>query len=132
MKRKHWLAIGVLVPTILSMATLVYAATVTAVSNEQPALKAASTSGTSFTTDPYRQYTLVHTGKDAAGSDATGLVVIGVGANPAAADYSEDNNKFPLPSGSAIVVGPYTGTIYLRSASGAPMVGILPSGKVKP
>lgn len=132
MKRKQWLALGVFVPTILTLATLAYAATVSAVANEQPALKAASTSGTSFTTDPYRQYTIVHTGKDAAGSDATGLVVIGVGANPAAADYSEDNNKFPLPSGAAIVIGPFASPIYLRSASGAPMIGILPSGKVKP
>jgi len=132
MKRRHLLAATVFVPTILLFATIAYAATVTAASNEQPALKASSTSGTSFTTDPYRTYTLVHTGKDAAGADATALVVIGVGANPAAADYTEDNNKFPLPSGASIVVGPYASPIYLRSASGAPMVGILPSGKVKP
>lgn len=107
-------------------------ATVTAVTNEQPAIKASSTGGVSFTTDPYRQYTLIHTGVDSAGAAATGLVCIGIGAAPAAADWTEDNNKLPLPSGAAIVVGPYTGTIHLKSASGAPMISILPSYKMKP
>ena len=45
MKRRHLLAATVFVPTILLFATIAYAATVTAASNEQPALKASSTSG---------------------------------------------------------------------------------------
>lgn len=120
--------LGIVVLGIVSIAAMA-ASTVTSVANVQPAIKAASTSGVSFTVDAYRQYTLVHTGKDAAGSDATGLVCIGIDTAPAAADYSEDNNKLVLPAGSAVIVGPFAGRVYLKSASGAPMVQIIPSGR---
>src|SRR5262245_39963093 len=85
--------------------------TVTAVTTEKPAVKAASGAGVSFTVDPYRMYTLVHYGTDSTGAAATGLVTIGIDAAPAAADWTEDNNKLPLPSGSSLLIGPFAGAI---------------------
>lgn len=125
-----WL-VSLRTPTALASPPLPPLATVTAVTSEQPAIKASSSAGVSFTADPYRTYTLIHTGVDAAGAASTQLVCIGINAAPAAADWTEDNNKFPLPSGSAVVVGPFAGVIYLKSASGAPMISILPSAQNK-
>lgn len=108
------------------------AGSVTTCTGEQPAIKAAGTSSPSITVNTRRTYTLIHTGVDAAGAAATGLVCIGINAAPPAADWTEDNNKFPLAAGSAIVVGPYVQLIYLKAAAGAPMVSILPGPEIHP
>lgn len=115
---------------------------VTAVLGSQPAVKASSTDGTSFTVDPYRSHTIAHLGKDAAGDDDTALIAIGVGVVSDAADYTEDDNKLLLPSGAAVLLpamfrgtSPGTtketlaATIFLKSASGAPVVNVIPGPK---
>lgn len=108
------------------------AGSVTTCIGEQPAIKAASTAGPSITVNTARTYTIINTGVDSTGAAATGLVCIGINAMPPAADWTEDNNKFPLPAGSSIVVGPQVQLIYLKAAAGAPMVAILPGPEIRP
>ena len=108
------------------------AGSVTTCTGEQPAIKAAGVSSPALTVNTRRTYTLIHTGVDSTGAAAAGLVCIGINAAPPAADWTEDNNKFPLAAGSAIVVGPYVQIIYLKAAAGAPMVSILPGPENNP
>lgn len=96
-----------------------------------PVTVAASTDGVAVTLDTSRPYGVYHTGKSAAGAAATGLVAIGYGAASTAADYSADTNKLILEAGGTVLIERGPATIYLKSASGAPIIQFVPKVRIR-
>lgn len=96
-----------------------------------PVVAASSTAGVAITFDPSQPYGIYHTGKNASGVAATGLVVIGYGANPATADYAAESNKLILESSGTVMIDRGVTTLYIKSASGAPMLQIVPRAPVR-
>lgn len=98
---------------------------------DAPFLVAASTSGASQTVDATVDHTVYNTGKTTAGSAATSLVVIGWGTNPSAADYTIESNKLIFEAGGTVRVPRGVTTLYFKSASGAPVIQVIPQPPVR-
>lgn len=95
-----------------------------------PVVTTASTSGAAITLDPTQPYAVYHTSKDTSGAAATGLIVLGYGANPAAADYTTASNKLILEAGGTVLIDRGVTTLYAKSASGTPVIQIVPRAPV--
>lgn len=80
---------------------------------------AAGTSEQSITLDPQREYSLGHNGVDSAGSADTNTIFLSLGS-AVVASYAAGEDKFPLLSGSSVIVGPGVSVIRFKTASGAP------------
>lgn len=97
---------------------------------DYPVVTTASTSGAAITLDPTQPYAVYHTSKDTSGAAATGLIVLGYGANPAAADYTTASNKLLLEAGGTVLIDRGVSTVYAKSASGTPVIQIVPRAPV--
>lgn len=98
---------------------------------DSPFLVAASTGGASQTVDATVDHAAYNTGKTTAGAAATGLVVIGWGANPTAADYTIESNKLIFEAGGTVRIPRGVSTLYFKSASGAPVIQVIPQPPVR-
>lgn len=96
-----------------------------------PVVTTASTSGASITLDPTQPYAVYHTSKTTAGAEASALVAIGYGANPTAADYTTESNKLLLEAGGTVLIDRGVTTLYAKSASGSPVLQIVPRAPVR-
>lgn len=100
-----------------------------------PCVFASSTAGVAVTINNRKSYTAVHLGVSAAGAPATGIVAISHGATAAtAADYTAEENKLILTAGASVEIPApfrgkttqYTKQLIFKSASGAPMIQLIP------
>lgn len=94
--------------------------------SDAPFLVAASTAGVSQSVDSTIAHTCYNTGKTAAAAASTGVVVIGWGTNPTAADYTIETNKLILEAGGTVRVPKGVTTLHFKSASGAPVIQVIP------
>ena len=104
----------------------------TNINNEQPALVEATITQSSIDLDQYRAYTINHTGKSTAGTDATGAIVFayqkpGESAPTITADYSAESNKCILGAAVSVVVPPECDVLHFKSASGSPVFQVVPA-----
>ncbi|MCC6165106.1 MAG: hypothetical protein IT182_17310 [Acidobacteria bacterium] len=74
-----------------------------------------------LTLNPDRAYMFVNLGKDAAGADTTGYVVLSVGADPTVSMAAGTNKHVLLPK-VPIVIGPGVGADLRYKASAASVV----------
>ena len=91
---------------------------------------AAGTGEAVINLNPLREYSIAHSGKNSTGADDEGLVVLAT-ASGAAADYSAGAGRIPLPSGYVETIGPGIAKLYVKSASGAPVL-LLIAGAYEP
>lgn len=101
-------------------------ATITSV---QPALVEVTSSNSILTLDPSRVYTLFHTGKDSAGSDATGDI-FGDVSGDRVASYAADTDKVVIQSGKSIAIGPGFASYNVITASDSPMLQVIPGERI--
>ena len=97
----------------------------------KPITIAASTSGVAVTVNPSRPYALYHTGKSSAAAASTAIVAVGYDAVSTAADYTAESNKLILEAGGTVLIERGPATLYLKSASGAPIIQIVPKVRVR-
>ena len=89
---------------------------------------AATSTETTLTLEPDREYTIVHTGlqTDASTADSA-IIYLYVVTAGITTDLSEEIDKYPLMVDEAVVVGPAISTLFYKTASGSPVFTVLAS-----
>lgn len=91
----------------------------------KPALVQITSTESVLTLQVDREYTLFHTGLDVSGNSTTNTVY-GDYAGDRVADEAADTDKLVLLSGKAVTIGPGLDVYKLKTASGSPVIQVIP------